>query len=207
MSTTYTPNAKLAQPALGDTGWSTPLNNNCTTLDGLAAVGGLAVTLHEIPSTSLNVAVAAGNYVQQDGTIATYTGASSQAVTTATTNYVFLDLTTGSALTVNTTGFPTTAHVRLAVVVAGATTITSIADARVAYGVLGSILDGTAIHVGTTSGLQIATGSSQKLGFFGKTPAVQPTMGSAIASGTYGATEQGMLQAVYNAVRSLGLGS
>ena len=36
MSTTYTPNIKLGQPALGDTGWSTPLNANCTTLDGLA---------------------------------------------------------------------------------------------------------------------------------------------------------------------------
>jgi hypothetical protein len=207
MSTTYTPNAKLAQPALGDTGWSTPLNNNCTALDGLAALGGLAVTLHEIPSISLNVAVAAGNYVQQDGTIATYAGSSSQAVTTATTNYVYLDLPSSGALTVNTSGFPTTAHVRLAKVVAGATTITSISDQRVAYSVLGSIVDGTAIHVGTTSGLQIATAISQKLGFFGKTPAVQPTMGAATAGGTYTATEQGMLQAVYNAVRALGLGS
>ena len=46
MSTTFTPNVKLGQPALGDTGWSTPLNNNCTTLDGLAPVGGLAVSLN-----------------------------------------------------------------------------------------------------------------------------------------------------------------
>ena len=29
MSTTYTANTKLGQPALGDTGWSTPLNANC----------------------------------------------------------------------------------------------------------------------------------------------------------------------------------
>ena len=67
MSTTYTPNVKLGQPALGDTGWSTPLNNNCTTLDGLTPVGGLAVSLHEVPSASLTVAVAAGQYVNQAG--------------------------------------------------------------------------------------------------------------------------------------------
>ena len=63
MSTTYTPNTKLGQPALGDTGWSTPLNANCTTLDGLSPIGGLCVTLHEVPSASLDVAVSAGNFV------------------------------------------------------------------------------------------------------------------------------------------------
>ena len=110
MSTTYTPNTKLGQPALGDTGWSTPLNANCTTLDGLSPVGGLCVTTYEQPSASLNVAVAAGNYVKQDGTIATYAGAASQAVTASATNYLYLDLTSSGALTVNTTGFPTTAH-------------------------------------------------------------------------------------------------
>ena len=85
MSTTYTPNIKLGQPALGDTGWSTPLNANCTTLDGLAPVGGLAVTPTELPSASLNVAVAAGNYIKQDGTVATYAGTASQAITASST--------------------------------------------------------------------------------------------------------------------------
>src|SRR5271165_4961315 len=155
MSTTYTPNVKLGQPAIADTGWSTPLNSNAATLDGLAPVSGLAVTLHEIPSTSLNVAVAAGNYLQQDGTISTYAGSASTAVTTATTNYLYLDLTASGALTVNTTGFPTTAHVRLAKVVAGASTITSIADQRVAFAVLGSFLDGVNFTFGTTTGTQI----------------------------------------------------
>ncbi len=93
MSTTYTPNAKLGQPALGDTGWSTPLNANSTTLDGLAPVGGLCVTLHEVPSTSLNVAVAAGQYVQQDGSIGTFAGSSSQAITASATKVLYLDLT------------------------------------------------------------------------------------------------------------------
>ena len=97
MSTTYTANIKLGQPALGDTGWSTPLNNNSTTLDGLAPVGGLCVTLTEIPSASLNVAVAAGSYVQQDGTVGTYAGTASQAITLSTTKVLYLDLTASGA--------------------------------------------------------------------------------------------------------------
>jgi len=207
MSTTYTPNIKLGQPALGDTGWSTPLNTNCATLDGLAPVGALAVTLREVPSTSLNVAVAAGNYLKQNGTIATYAGTSSQAVTTVATNYLYLDLTSTGALTVNTTGFPTTAHVRLAIIVAGASTITSISDQRVAFGVVGSYIDGANWTFGMTTGTQIGTAVSQKIGFFGATPVVQPTMGSATAGSSYTSHEQTMLNAVYGAIRALGLGS
>jgi hypothetical protein len=207
VSTTYTANVKFAQPALGDTGWSTPLNANSTTLDGLASVGALAVTLHEVPSTSLNVTVAAGNYLQQDGTIATYGGALSQAVTTATTNYLYLDLTLSGALTVNTTGFPTTAHFRLAIVVAGVSTIASISDQRVAFSVIGPFVDGVNWTFGTTTGTQIGTATTQKIGFFGATPVVQPTMGASTAGSTYTSHEQGMLQAVYNAIRVLGLGS
>ena len=89
MSTTYTANVKLGQPALGDTGWSTPLNANATTLDGLTPVGGLAVTLHEVPSTSLNVAVANGLVIAQDGTVVSYAGASSQAITASTTKVLY----------------------------------------------------------------------------------------------------------------------
>ena len=173
MSTTYTPNIKLGQPALGDTGWSTPLNANCTTLDGLAPVGGLAVTPTELPSASLNVAVAAGNYIKQDGTVATYAGTASQAITLSSTKYLYLDLTASGALTVGAS-FPATAHVRLAVVVAGASTLTSVTDARLAFEVCGSVLDGTEWTVGTTTGLQIGTAGTQKLGFWGVTPVVWP---------------------------------
>src|ERR1700722_12794778 len=127
--TTYTPNAKLAQPALGDTGWSTPLNANCATLDGLTPIGGLCVPLTEIPSASLNVKVAAGGYVQQDGTVGTYAGTSSQAITASTTKVLYLDLTASGALTVGSS-YPSTAHVRLATVVAGSSTITSVTDNR-----------------------------------------------------------------------------
>jgi hypothetical protein len=44
------------------------------------------------------------------------------------------------------------------------------------------------------------------LGFYGTTPIAQPSSsGVATASGTYGATEQAMLQEAYNALRALGL--
>lgn len=43
------------------------------------------------------------------------------------------------------------------------------------------------------------------IGFFAKTPAAQQTGGSATASGTYGATEQGMLQKAYDCLRTFGL--
>ncbi len=207
MSTTYTPNVKLAMPGPGDPNWNVAVNGNCTSIDGQAPVGGLAVSVKEVPSASLNVAIAGGNYLKQDGTIATFAGVSSRAMGASTTNYVYLDVTNSGTLVVNTTGFPITAHVRLAVVGTGAGTVTSIVDSRVAFEVVGSILDGTQWTVGTSSGLQIGTASTQKLGFFGRIPAVQPTMGSATAGSSYTSTEQAMLQAVYNAVRALGLGS
>ena len=93
----------------------------------LGALGSLTVTTTEVPSASLNIRVAAGNYLNQDGTIGTFAGVASQALTISATNYLYLDLTNSGTLTVNTTGFPSTAHVRLAVVIAGAGTISSIA--------------------------------------------------------------------------------
>jgi len=216
MSTTYTPNCKLGQPAVGDTGWGTPMNSNTTLLDGLTPIGSLMVTLTEVPSASLNVKVSAGQYIAQAGTAAVYAGASSTAMTASSTNYLYL---TGSgALTVNTTGFPAgpTLYCPLAVVVSGPSTLTSIADARICFAVVGAgflplaggtLTDGANIVLGSTTGSRIGTATSQKLGFFGHAPAAQPTMGAATASGSYTSVEQGMLQAVYNAVRALGLGS
>lgn len=43
------------------------------------------------------------------------------------------------------------------------------------------------------------------IGFFGTTPVVQQAGGAATAGGTYGATEQTMLQAAYDALRAYGL--
>ena len=206
MSNTYTPNAKLAMPAIGDTGWAVPVNANCALLDALSPVGGLAVTTTEVPSASLNVAVAAGTYIQQDGTIAAFAGTASQAIGASSTQVLYLDLTNAGTLTV-AAAYPTTPHVRLATVVAGATTISSITDNRQCFNVVGSWADGVNVTLGSATGTQIATTPAQKLGFFGKTPTTQPAMGAATAGATYTSNEQAMLQAVYSAVRALGLGS
>lgn len=205
MSTTYTPNAQLGQPASGDRTWNNPLNANATQLDGLNPIGDLCVTTNEVPSATLNVKVAAGVYLKQDGTVGSYGGVSSTAMTASSTNYLYLDLTSSGALTVNTTGFPTTAHIPLATVVAGGTTITSIADSRVAFAPVGTWADGINITVGTSTGTQIGTASTQKIGFLGATPAVQQTGGSAIAGSSYTTNEQSMLQKTYNALRTFGL--
>lgn len=151
--------------------------------------------------------MAAGNYLKQDGTIGNYAGSVSAAMTASSTNYLYLDLTNSGILVVNTSGFPLTAHVRLATVVAGPSTITSIVDARVAFYVAGSIDDGVNLTLGTATGTQIGTAATQKLAFFGKTPVVQPTLGAATAGASYTTNEQTMLNAVYAAIRALGLGS
>jgi hypothetical protein len=207
MSNTYTSNVQLAMPASGDRTWNVALNANCSTLDALAPVGSLAVTTTEAPSASLNVKVAAGNYVNPGGSIGVFAGVSSRAMTTSATNYLYLDLTNSGTLTVNTTSFPSTAHVRLAVVIAGAGVISGIVDNRVAFSVIGSFADGINLTFGTNTGTQVGTAPNQKLAFFGKTPIVQPTLGAATAGPSYTTNEQAMLTAVYNAIRALGLGS
>jgi hypothetical protein len=207
MANTYTPNVQLAMPAAGDRTWNVPVNANAQALDALAPVGALAVITTEVPSATLNVRVAAGNYQKQDGTIGQYAGSSSQTMTASATNHLYLDLTNSGNLVVNTTGFPTTAHVRLATVVAAVSTITGITDARVAFNVIGAFADGVNLTFGTSVGTQIGTAATQKLAFFGKTPVVQPTMGAATAGTSYTSNEQAMLNAVYAAVRELGLGS
>src|SRR4051812_12253481 len=126
MSTTYTANKKLGQPATADRSWDGPLNANAALLDA-DALGGLCVTLHEVPSTTLNVAVSAGSFRSASGVVVAYVGTASVAMTTATTNYVYL--TDAGILTVSTSAFPAGNIVPLAAVVAGATTISSIADA------------------------------------------------------------------------------
>jgi hypothetical protein len=207
MANTYTPNVQLAMPAPGDRIWNVPVNGNAQVLDALAPVGALAVVTTEVPSSTLNVHVATGSYLRQDGTIGTYAGSASQTMTASTTNYLYLDLTRSGMCVVNTSSFPATAHVRIATVVAGPSSITSIADARVAFNVVGSFADGVNLTFGTATGTQIGTAANQKLGFFGKTPIAQPTLGAATAGTSYTSNEQTMLNAVYAALRVLGLGS
>jgi len=173
MSNTYTPNVALAKPANGDQTWNVPLNGNCDRLDALAPVGNLCVTTTELPSASLNVHIAGGQFFKQDGSVGTFAGVVSQAIPANGTSAVYLDGTSGWAATV-AAAYPATPHVRLAAVVAGASTITSITDNRQCFMVCGSIADGVNLTLGSTSGTQIGTAATQKLAFYGATPIVQP---------------------------------
>lgn len=80
------------------------------------------------------------------------------------------------------------------------------------------IRNGNRLLIGTTSDHDVAlfangtgflTGngasSVKRIGFLGATAAAQQTGGSATAAGTYGATEQGMLQKAYDCLRTFGL--
>jgi hypothetical protein len=148
MATTWTPRAGLAQPASPDRNWDAPLLATIASLDGINAIGALAVTLHDFPSVSLAVKVAAGSFVKDDGSIGTYAGTASQAITTATTKVLYLD--NSGTLTV-AASYPATPHVRLATVVAGASVINSITDDRICYGT---------VYSGPTSGLAVLVGGT-----------------------------------------------
>jgi hypothetical protein len=175
MSNTYTANAKLAKPASGDTGWNVPVNANCDTLDALSPVGAFAVTTHEQPSSSLLVDIAAGTFIDQAGAAQTYAGVTSQAIATGTTKTLYLDGAASWALVVTAASYPTTPHVRLATVAAGASTITSVTDNRQSIVVAGSMAEGANITLGTSTGSKIGTATTQKLGFWNATAIVQPS--------------------------------
>lgn len=67
-----------------------------------------------------------------------------------------------------------------------------------------NLTNGVNVSAGTSTGSKIGTGSTQKLGFFNVTPAAQQSGAAQTASGTYGATEQDMLQKAYNCLRTFG---
>jgi hypothetical protein len=184
MANTYTPCTKLAKPDVADRCWNVPLNANADQLDALAPVGGLCVTPTEVPSASLCVQVAPGTYRKSDGTVAAFSGAPSTTVAASATTAMYL--TIGGVLTASTTGYPATSHVRLATVTAGPSSITAIRDDRVCCAVVGTdalpflalaggtLGDGASVTVGTTTGSQLGTAATQKLGFWGATPATRP---------------------------------
>jgi hypothetical protein len=170
MPDSFSPNLKLATPPLDAPDWTQELDRNRAILDRQNCLGNLAVTAHEYPSASLLFDVAPGSFIGPNGAAVTYAGSTSNPVIASAVTSVYLDST--GALATATSGFPLppTAFVPLAVVTAGASAISSINDARVAYMLMGG------------TGLAAAT-----------------------AGTTWTTTEQGMLQAVYNAVKAMGV--
>lgn len=133
MATTYTDNLGLPLPAITDEGWGATLLALFAKLDALAPIAAGCVTLSETPSASLNVDVAACVYRKADDTLGTYAGVAGHAVPASATTCLYL--TNAGVLTHAASVFPTGSPiVRLSVVVAGASTITSVTDARVVLG-------------------------------------------------------------------------
>ena len=77
---------------------------------------------------STSIAILGFNY-EMDGVRSAYGGAVNQALTDDSWNYSFLDF--DGSLNINTTGFPTTTHIRLAKIRCDNGGITSIIDERV----------------------------------------------------------------------------
>jgi len=184
MSTIYTINAKLGKPSAADRNWNLPLNANADALDALSPVGGLCVTAAENPSSSLIVQAAPGRYRRRDGAVGSFAGSASTALPASQTCSIYL--TDAGALSISTTGYPATAHVRLATVVTNATAVVGLTDDRVVCGVVGAdsipylplaggtLTDGADVALGTTAGTRLGASTSQKLGFWGATPVAQP---------------------------------
>lgn len=183
MATSYAPNTKLGKPAVADRNWDQALNANADLLDTLAPIGGLCVTSLEVPSASLNVRVAPGRYQKRDGTVGTFAGTASFALGPSQTSVLYL---TDAGVLSTSTGYPTTAHVRLATVVTGAATVTRLSDDRVVCSVVGTdalpylplaggvLNDGANLTLGTVTGTQIGTSTTQKLGFWNAPPVARP---------------------------------
>lgn len=149
MADSYTTRCRMPVPALNDPDWRTRIDAMRDFLDGVNAIGGGVVVATETPSSTLNVKVSALVYRKADGTLGSYAGTSSQAISASTTKCLYL--TDAGVLTVGS-AWPTSGYyLPLAVVVAGASTITSIADARSPLSVVsGGATSGTATLVAGT---------------------------------------------------------
>ena len=182
MATTYTANARLQKPATSDRNWDVPTNANADALDGMTAIGGLAVSPTETPSATLQVAISAGTFVNSVGLMVAFAGTPSFGVSPSATTCLWL--TDAGTLSTGTT-FPTKAHVRLAQAISGPTSLIRVADARVQCAVAGTGL-GFVLKAGdamsgpltvasptTGSSLFLADPVNRLLGFFGTSPSTQ----------------------------------
>ena len=139
MALTRSANGLFMVPATGDRYWDVPLTAALATLDSLAALGQFNCGPTNInaagQSISLSVSVAPGSYVKNDNvTVVAFAGGSVTLPANATT-LVWLSQAT-NLLAVGT-AWPTTACVRLASVVTGPSSVSSVVDARLflrAYG-------------------------------------------------------------------------
>jgi len=182
VATSYTANARFQMPATSDRNWDLPINANTVALDGMTAIGGLTVTTTETPSATLHVGVSAGNFIKSDGTVVSFPGFPSLVIPPSSSVYLWLSdtgvLSTGSS-------FPSAAHLRLALVVSGPTSVLQIFDERIQCAVagtgLGFVLKSgdtmtgplTVVSQSTGAPLVVADSVNRLIGFFGASPASQ----------------------------------
>jgi hypothetical protein len=214
MATTYTANVGLQKPATSDRHWDVPINANADALDGMTAIGGLAVVTTETPSAILGIDVTPGNFIKSDGTIVGFAGMTPHAVPASSTVYLWL---TDAGLLTSGQSFPTSAHLRLAQVVSGPTSVLQVVDERVQCSVggtgLGFVLKSgdsmsgplTVASPGTGTPLVVADSVNRLIGFFGATPSSQaPSLtplassSSGVASDTLGDVGTSFSQTVLN---------
>jgi hypothetical protein len=190
LSTTYTANLGLGEPATGDRGWGATMNANLSLLDA-SCLGALAVSLTETPSTTLRVAVAPGSFLAGGRNTVTYAGTSAQTLTASATNYVYL--TDAGTLTVSTSSFPTTGNfVALAIVTTSSSAVTAIAEARTPWrsagGHQGLAVGTPTIAAGTGAGTSptIAIAGSDQAGVITLTAGSSPSASATVATVTFG---------------------
>ena len=201
MATTYTTNLRLQKPSTADRQWDVPLNANSDYLDGLAAVGGLAVTPLEAPSVTLHCRIAAGTYLTSNGSLGTFAGTASLPIAAGVTSFVWL---TDSGVATTGATFPATPHVRLAQVAAGPTAIVQIVDARIAYQSIGAntvfvakagdTMAGPFQVVAPAGGIPVLAldPTARTIGFFGVAGATQAARLNPLIDGTGGTASDGL---------------
>ncbi len=102
------------------------------------AIPGLAVAPKENPSTTLNVTVCPGNYINASGCIGTYAGSSSQAIPASSTKVLYLDGGAAYALTL-AASYPMSDYVPLATVTTDLTKILTVVDNRITFAAADSV--------------------------------------------------------------------
>ena len=195
MATSYTANARLQMPATSDRNWDVPINANAFALDGMTAIGGLVVTTTETPSATLQVGVSSGNFIKSDETVLAFSGTPLLAVPASSTVYLWL---TDSGVLSTGPSFPTSAHLRLAQVVSGPSSVLKVVDERIQCSVAGTGL-GFVLKAGDTmtgpltvvspvsgSHLVVADPLNVLIGFFGATPASQASTLTPLVSNSPG---------------------
>lgn len=164
MADAYSDNSQFVLMETGRKNWGTIVNANLTKLDGYSAIGGLVVVPAEVPaSTSLNVIVKPGVYLRKsDGAMVSF-GGGTLLLSAVNTHSIYLNSSGVPAS--STTGFPAGEIVRLATVVAGASSITSITDTR-------TMLESSGVPAPSLMG---ASGPGHKGGLVPDTPAAAGT--------------------------------